>query len=112
MTQKSQQLRLNYLLIPIFEAVLAEEMLDRAPLIEGEDYHPYIFGKDCQMLSIYIFRRVFKSDQRNIDTICCIACQDGEDEEEGGATQKSGSFKNFFGSRLPQKKAKRAPKKV
>lgn len=74
MTQKSQQLRLNYLLIPIFKAVLEDEMLDRAPLIEGEAYHPYIFGKDCQMLSIYIFRRVFKSDQRNIDTICCIAC--------------------------------------
>lgn len=72
--KKSHQHRLNYLLMTIFEALLVHELRECTPLPDDEEHHPYIFGKDCQMISIYIFRRVFKSDQRNVDTICCIAC--------------------------------------
>ena len=33
-----------------------------------------LFSKDSKLISSYIFKRIFKSQQTNIDTICCIAC--------------------------------------
>jgi len=33
-----------------------------------------LFSKESKMISSYIFRRIFKSQQTNIDTICCIVC--------------------------------------
>ena len=61
-------------MISVFKAIIAEEINELKPINEDDDYHKYEFGKDCKMLSIYIFRRIFKSDQRNVDTINCIAC--------------------------------------
>ena len=39
-----------------------------------DEAFPYIFGPDAKLISIYIFRRIFKSQQTNVDTICCFVC--------------------------------------
>lgn len=80
--KRSTQQRLNYLLISVFEQVLPYELeqclrQNKQRLLEehdGDDELPYLFGPDCKLISIYIFRRIFKSQQTNIDTICCFVC--------------------------------------
>lgn len=59
-TKRSTQQRLNYLLISVFEQVLPEE-LEQSKKRTDPDDEPYIFGPDCTLISIYIFRRIFES---------------------------------------------------
>ena len=33
-----------------------------------------LFDEKCKMISVYIFRRIIKSQQTNLDTICCFCC--------------------------------------
>ena len=69
------------MLISVFEQVLPHELKqcrqrveEAAQHDENNDEPPYIFGPNCKLISIYIFRRIFKSQQTNIDTICCFVC--------------------------------------
>mmetsp|Transcript_28275 Transcript_28275/g.42809 ORF Transcript_28275/g.42809 Transcript_28275/m.42809 type:complete len:119 (+) Transcript_28275:1275-1631(+) len=57
--------RMNYLLISVFKAMLRHEL--NGPL-ENLD----LYSKDSKLICGYIFRRIFKSQQTNVDTIVCI----------------------------------------
>ncbi len=65
---RQERARLNYLQIYIFDKILKSELLELKHKnidtfeCEDEDNIPYLLGKDCQMISMYIFRRIFKSD--------------------------------------------------
>lgn len=66
------------MLISVFEQVLPHELEQCKQRVEEaarqDEELPYIFGPTCSLISIYIFRRIFKSQQTNIDTICCFVC--------------------------------------
>ena len=69
--------RLNYLLLSGFEKILAVE-LDQMPKSKAEPNNegevPFLFGKDCEMTFMVIFKHIFESNGTNIDTICSICC--------------------------------------
>ena len=81
-TKRTGTLRLNYLLLSIYEGLLERELAQFASLEEvelcagqegegakkggGEDYK--------ELMSTFIFQFIFDSQPTNIDTICCIVC--------------------------------------
>ena len=61
------QIRCNYLQIFIFEKIFELDIQRFKYKVDNEDIFdentiPYIFGKDCEMISIYMFRRIYKSN--------------------------------------------------
>lgn len=42
--------------------------LEKLVYIDKVDF----MNKECKMISVYIFRRIFKSQKTNMDTVCCI----------------------------------------
>ena len=86
--KKSGVLRNNYLLISIFDLILPKEL---PPTLDEVD----LFSDESKMISSYIFKRIFKSQQTNIDTICCIACHiinhiiSDYSQSQGGAADNS-----------------------
>lgn len=63
---RQQQARQTQLLLYVFEKVLEFELRE----LDLEDIE--LFSPECKLMSVYIFRRIFKANQVNIDTICCI----------------------------------------
>ena len=81
--KKTDTVRLNFLLISVFEKMLPYELgkksLRTTQVDVEKDMTPEFIDlfsekQDPPMISTFIFRFIFQSQYTNIDTVCCILC--------------------------------------
>lgn len=74
---KNQAERYNYLLVSIFEEIFLYDCERQYAEANEKDYDKEVSELESvnmtkDTISAYIFRRIFKQNQANMDTICCI----------------------------------------